>query len=145
MEHIRKVLQACNFPPWALNTLQNKFNCKHNGLTNTGNQPNNNNGPNSKHISIVVPYIHGLGERFKRTCNNLGIEGHFKGSITIKPFSWPQRTVRKNFKNRVIYMFKCPHTNCPEECIGESGRTFGQSEGTAQGPIPITSILQDTQ
>ena len=28
MEHINKALQACNFPPWAINTLHNKFNCK---------------------------------------------------------------------------------------------------------------------
>ena len=30
MGHIRKALKACNFPPGALNILQNKFNCKHN-------------------------------------------------------------------------------------------------------------------
>ena len=28
-------------------------------------------------------------------------------------------------KSGVIYRFKCPHINCPEEHIGESGRTFG--------------------
>ena len=30
MKHIGNALQACNFPPWALNNLQNKFNLKHN-------------------------------------------------------------------------------------------------------------------
>ena len=89
MEQIRKASQAFNFPPWALNTLQNKFNHKcniHNGQTSTDNQPNNNSvaNNNSKNISIVVPYIHGLGERFKRTCNNLGIQVNFKGTNTIK-------------------------------------------------------------
>ena len=89
MKHIGNGLQACNFPQWALKTLQNKFNHKHsihNGQTATGNQPNNNNnnGSNIRNISIVVPYIHGLGERFKRTCNNLGIQVHFKGTNTIK-------------------------------------------------------------
>ena len=90
MEHIRKALQACNFPSWVPNTLQHKLNCKHNthnGQTTTGNQSNNNNNNNGsiiKNTSVVVPYIHGLGERFKRTCNNLGIQVHFKGSNTIK-------------------------------------------------------------
>ena len=87
MEHIRKALQACNFPSWALHTLQNKLNCKnniHNGHTTTGTQSdNNNNGSNNKNISIVVPYIHG-GGRFKKICNSLGIQVHFKGTNTIK-------------------------------------------------------------
>ena len=70
MEHIRKALQACNFPLWPLNTLQNKFNCKHNihnRQTFMYSQPNNNNSVtnNKKNISIVVPYIHGLGESSK--------------------------------------------------------------------------------
>ena len=46
MGHSRRTLQACNFPLWAVNTLQNKLNCKHNihnGQTTTGNQCNNNN------------------------------------------------------------------------------------------------------
>ena len=44
MEHIRKALQACSVPPWALHCLHNKFNHKHkihNGQTSTDNQPNN--------------------------------------------------------------------------------------------------------
>ena len=28
-------------------------------------------------------------------------------------------------KSGVIYQLKCPHINCPEEYIGESGRAFG--------------------
>ena len=56
-------------------------------------------------ISIVVPYTKGLSKRFKKTCNSLGIQAHFK--------------------SRVIYQFKCPHSNCQEEYIGESGRPFG--------------------
>ena len=35
-------------------------------------------------FSIVVPYIHDLGERFKRTCKNKGKHVHFKGTHTIK-------------------------------------------------------------
>ena len=30
MEHINKALQACNFPPWTINTSHNKLNDEHN-------------------------------------------------------------------------------------------------------------------
>ena len=93
LEHIRKALQACSFPPWALSHLQHKFSCKHNinnGQISTVNQLNNSNNSgtnisnnNNKNISIVVPYIQGLGERCKRTCNK-GIQVNFKGTNTMK-------------------------------------------------------------
>ena len=114
MEHIRKALQDCNFPPWALHDLQNKFTCKHNihnGQTTTGNQSNNNNnGSNNKNISIVVPYIHELGERFKRTCNNLGSRCISKG-LTSKPFSWPPGTGTTNHKKVGLYIDSNAHTS----------------------------------
>ena len=37
-----------------------------------------------KNISMVVPYIQGFGEKFKRTCNKQGFQVHFKGTNTIK-------------------------------------------------------------
>ena len=129
MDHIRKVLHAFNFPLWTLNNLQNKFNHKHNihnGHTTTGNQPitTNNNGSNSKNISIVVPYIHGLGERFKRTCNNLGIQVHFKWSNTIKSLLMVPKDRDNKLKKWDYIQVTCPHINCPEEYIEESGRSF---------------------
>ena len=36
---------------------------------------NNNSGSNNKNISIVVPYIHGLGKRFGRNMQQLGYPG----------------------------------------------------------------------
>ena len=106
LDHIRKALQASHFPTWMLNRLQQKFECKH----QTNNEPSsmdihpnnntNNTGTNSKNsnISIVVPYIHGLGERFKRTCNNKEMQVHFKGTNTIKDSSWHPRTGTANCK-----------------------------------------------
>ena len=93
-----KVVEAYNFPPWALNTLQNTFNCKHiihNGQTSTDNQPKNNknsgsNKNSNKNISKVVPYIHGLEERFKRTCNSLGIHIHLKDKHHKNPPHGPK-------------------------------------------------------
>ena len=81
MEHIRKALQACHFPPWALNTLEDKFNCKHNihnGQTSTDNQVNhNNNSGSNSNISIVVPYIHG-GGKVQEDMQQLGDPGTFQ-------------------------------------------------------------------
>ena len=76
-------------PPWVLNKLQHKFECKdktNQEPSSMGNQPNsgNNNNKNNKNISTVIPYIQGIGVKFKRTCNNKGIQVHFKGTNTIK-------------------------------------------------------------
>ena len=74
----------------------------------------------------MVPYIHALGKRFKRTCTNMEIQLHFKGTNTIKTLLMsPNDTDSKIQKSGVISKFKCPCINCPEEYIGESGRTFG--------------------
>ena len=77
-DHIREALQSCNFPTWALNKLQQNFECKHytstepgstdnqtsNNHNNNGTNNNNNNNSN-KNISIVFPYLQGLGEKSK--------------------------------------------------------------------------------
>ena len=137
MEHINKAPQTCKFPPWAIKTLHNKFNHKHNshdGHTNnstTQQMDNNNSGSNNKNISIVVPYTHGLGKGLKEQTttwvNNLGIQEHFRGTNPIKTFLMaPKDGDNKLQKSGVIYRFKCPHINCPEEYKGESGRSFGE-------------------
>ena len=146
LEHIRKVLQAYPFPAWTLNKLQWKFDCKNNTSNGPGsgdNQPNNNNSSrtnssnNNKNISIIVPYIQGLGERFKRTFNNKGIQVHFKGTNTIKTLLMaPKDRDNKFQKSGLIYKFKCPHINFPKEYIGESGRTFGERLKQQLGPHP---------
>ena len=54
LEHIRRASQVCSFPPQALNSLQHKFNCKHNihnGQNSTDNLPkNSNSGTNCCHM-----------------------------------------------------------------------------------------------
>ena len=78
LDHIQMAIQSCYFPTWALNKLQHNFECRHynnNVPSSTDSQHNNNhnnngtkiNNNNNKNISIVVPYIQGLGEKFKRT------------------------------------------------------------------------------
>ena len=64
--------------------------------------------------------------RFKRTCYIRGIQVLFKCNNTVKTFLVaPKDRGSKQQKSGVIYKFKCPHTNNPDEYIGESGRTFG--------------------
>ena len=71
-------------------------------------------------------YIHGLGQRFKRTCNNMRIQVHLMGRNSIKTLLMaPKDRDSKLQKNGVIYKFKCPCINCLVEYIGESGRTSG--------------------
>ena len=155
MEHINKALQSCIFPPLAINTLQNKFNCKHNSHnehtnnSTTQQMDNNNSGSNSKNISIVVPHIHDLEERFKKTCNILGIQVYLRGTNTIKTLLMaPKDRDNKLQRSGVIYGFKCSHINFLEEYIRESGRSFMdwiKEHLRAPSPIHQHSHSTDTQ
>ena len=113
-----------------LNNLLKKFDHRHNinGIpTDNRDQQNNSNntGSNNKNISIIVPYTKGLREKLKKTCNSLGIQVHFKGCNTMKTIHMdPKDKENKCQKSVVIYWFKCPKSNCQEEYIGESGRSF---------------------
>ena len=50
----------------------------------------------------------------------------------------PKDRDSKSQKSGVIYKFKCTHINCPEEYIGESGRTFGDRlKENLRAPSPI--------
>ena len=83
-----KTLLACKFPPWTLNSLQLKFNHRHNTNnphTARNGQHNSTNSTASriKIMFIVVSYTRKSSEKFKKTCNSLGIQVHFKGNNTI--------------------------------------------------------------
>ena len=93
--------------------------------TNNNNNGTNNNTSN-RNISIVVPYIHGLVEKFKKSCKNKGIQAYFKCTNTVKTLLIaPKDKDHKLQKRGIIYKCKCLLTNCPEQYIGESGRTLG--------------------
>ena len=89
LNHIRSSLQAHHFPIWTLDRLQQKFEQRHQLTTITESRDSQPTTTNSKdntkrNISIVVPYIQGVGGKFKKTCKNSGIQDHFQGSITVK-------------------------------------------------------------
>ena len=68
--HIRRALQACQFPNWALNQLQQKFQGNNqpspDNKHNSNSTSNNTTYSNNRNITIVVPYIQGTGEKFKK-------------------------------------------------------------------------------
>ena len=86
LHHIRKTLQACLFPNWALNQLHQKFLKKNQPNSNTRDNnntnwdTNNTNNTKNRNITIVVPYIKRTSEKFKRLCKSKGIHVHFKGT-----------------------------------------------------------------
>ena len=128
LQHIRYALQACQFPNWTLNRLQQKFEQKHHSNTDpssrdtqstTDNNNGNNNTTNNRNISKVVPYIHGLGEKFKKSGRNKEVQVHFKGTNTVRTLLMaPKDKYHKLQKTGIIYTFTCPHINHPEQFIG---------------------------
>ena len=91
LDHLKKAFMACQFPNWALNRLQQQLQLKQtqqqqhpNKGPNQQQQRENNSSQQNKTISIVIPYIQGLGEKFKRTCKKQGIQVHFKGTNKVK-------------------------------------------------------------
>ena len=75
----------------------------------------------------MVPYIKGTSEKFKRLCKSKGIQVHFKGTNTLRTQSVNLKDKDlKIHKSGIIYHYKCPHINCPEAYIGESGRALGE-------------------
>ena len=66
--HIRRALEVCQFPNWALNQLQHKFqrNNQPSQDTNQNSNSTNNTNSNNRNITTVVPYIQGTGEKLRK-------------------------------------------------------------------------------
>ena len=147
MEHLNKGLKDCHFPNWILNRLQLQFQQKHN-LNNINTQGevqtiNNNQDKNNiqqnKNIYMVVPYIKGIGEMFRKICNKQGKQVHFKGTNTVKQLLMATKDKDpKLTKSGVVYRYQCPNINCTEQYIGESGRSLGERyREHLKAPSPI--------
>ena len=70
----------------------------------------------------------------------------FTGTNTIKTLLMaPKDRDNKLQKSGVIYKFKCPHINCPEEYIGKSSRTFrDRLKEHLRAPSPIHHYSSST-
>ena len=60
---------------------QSNHNTRDNNNTNQDN--NNTNNTRNRKITLVVPYIKGISEKFKRLCKSKGIQVHFNGINTL--------------------------------------------------------------
>ena len=129
------------FPDWALNQWQHKFTNPNQPTTTTTNNNNNNNPPanNKKNITIVVPYMPNMGEKFRKLCKKKGIQVHFKGTNTLRTaLGNPKDKDPKSNQTGIIYHYRCPQINCPNAYIGESGRSLGERvKEHFKAPSPI--------
>ena len=130
LQHIKMALQACQFPNWDLNQWQHRFLNKsqdnNNTHTNNSNSTNQENNPTKRNITLVVPFIPGTSEKFKRLCKAKGIQVHYKGTNMLRTLLGnPKGKDPKTHKSGIIYHYKCPHINCPDAYIRESGRALG--------------------
>ena len=129
LQHIKSALQACQFPNWAPNQWHHRFinnnQVNHNNPTNTNNTIQDNN-PTKRNITLVVPFIPETSEKFKKLCKAKGIQVHYKDTNTLRTLLGnPKDKDPKANKTGNIYHYKCPHINCPDAYIGESGRALG--------------------
>ena len=149
LSHIKSALHQCQFPDWALNQWHQKF--------INPNQPNNNSNPNNnpqdninnkRNITIVVPYMPGTGDKFRKLCKRKGIQVHFKVTNTLRTMLGnPKDKDPQNNQTGIIYHYKCPQINCPSAYIGESGRSFWErvkEHFKAPSPFTYTAPPQDT-
>ena len=166
LTHLRNAMGKCNYPPRAINKVQNKTlnsnqvdqgNIQHN--TNNNNQPQVNNnqdasttttslGPINTKSQVVIPYVKGTAKSFKHICGKCGIKVHFKGNTTIKQILMkPKDQDPMDRKSVVIYSYQCNYITCNEEYMGRQPGPWGKdARNTLSNPLPsmCTSNKQDT-
>ena len=125
LTYVERALTACKYPSWAIQRMKLKKNNPKQNRNN--NKPNRSN--NSNRTSITVPYNKGLSDSFKNIGRKFGIQVHFKSGKTLKEeLVAPKDKDHITKKSGVIYRFKCDRLECDEENIGETSRTFGDTE-----------------
>ena len=155
LDDIRRALQSCLFPTWALNRLQHNSEHKHNSRDpiQTGTNNHNTNGTTDcnkqRNIFMVVPYIQGLGETFKKTCKKQGIHVHFKGTNTIKSLLMAPKDKDIKFQKSGSFTSTSAHMltvqrNILVNLAGHLG-TDSRNISKHNHPFINTPVPQDTQ
>ena len=87
----------------------------------------------------MIPYTKGLCESYKSICNKYGIQAYFRGGNTLKNLlMFPKDKEEMKKKSNIIYWYRCGRTECDEEYIGESARTFDERfKEHLKAPSPI--------
>ena len=127
LQHIKTALQ------WEHRFLSS------NQSNNNSNNNNQDTNPTKRNITLVVPFIPGTSQKFKRLCKVKGIQVHYRGTNTHRTqLVKPKDKDPKTQKGGIIYHYKCPHINCPDAYIGESGRALGDRvKEHLKAPSPI--------
>ena len=120
-------------------TFINNNPANNNTHTNNNNNTSQDNDLIKRNITLVVPFIPGTSEKFKKLCKAKGIQVHYKGTNTLRTLLGnPKDKDPKTNKSGIIYHYKCPHITCPDAYIGESGRALGdQVKEHLKAPSPI--------
>ena len=102
-------------------------------------QGSNNTSQTNKRCHIVVPYSQDLCETYKNICSRYGVQVHFKGENTLKnQLMFPKYREVITKQSNIIYWFRCGRTDCDDEYIGESARTFEERyKEHLKAPSPI--------
>ena len=124
-EHLRKALNKCKYPKWALDKVEKRLNRSSseeidgaNNQGTTGTHAATNEVKSKGHI--VIPYTQVLCESIKRICGRYGIQTHFKGGSTIKTLlvSPKDKDPMVN-QSDAIYWYQCGNLGSDDEYIGE--------------------------
>ena len=89
-EDVQKVLTRCKYPVLALNRMKKKTNAPvtSNKNNNSKNKSTKSNTCNNKRNYIVVPYVKGLSESYKKYVRNMAFKYTSKGEETSKTSWW---------------------------------------------------------
>ena len=73
----------------------------------------------------MVPSAQGLCESYRTICSKYVVQVYFKGGNTLKNLlMFPKNREAITKQSDIIYCIKCGRTECDDEYIGESARTF---------------------
>ena len=76
---------------------------------------------------------------YKSICNKYGVQAYFKGGNTLKNLlMFPKDKDETKKQSNIIYWYRCGRTECDDEYIGESARTFEERfKEHLKAPSPI--------
>ena len=122
LKHLQEFLTKCKYAKWAIDKVLQKQ--EERRIENRRDKGRNTNQTGKK-CQIVEPYSQGLCESYKTICSKYGVYVHFKGGNILKTLLMcPKDKEAITKQSNIIYWFKCGKTECDDEYIGESSRTF---------------------
>ena len=132
LKHLERALTQCKYPRWAFQKILRDQESKKN-------KRKERNISMQKTCHIVVPYTKGLCESYKSICSKYGVQAYFKGGNTLKNLLiFPKDKDEMKKQSDIIYWYRCGRTECNDEYIGESARTFEERfKEHLKAPSPI--------